>query len=218
MAEPPDIDVRDPAGMAEAARRLAAVCPAIERAHARVGTPLWRVREGGYVGLARVIAFQQISTKAAAAIWTRVEARLGDVSPGRMLETPIEDLRACGLSGPKIAHLRSIATAIETGALDFMRLADADDDAARAELVAVKGIGPWTADVYLMFCLGRRDVFPHADIGLSESYRLLMDDEVRQTPKEFLATAEKWRPLRGVAAHLLWAYINAVREGPVGGA
>ena len=86
------------------------------------------------------------------------------------------------------------------------------------KLVAVKGIGPWTADVYLMFCLGRWDVFPHADIGLSEAYRMISGERKRHPPKKFLKTGERWRPYRGVAAHMLWAYINATRDAQRGGA
>jgi len=101
---------------------------------------------------------------------------------------------------------------VESGSLNLKRVAKASDKNAQAELVAVKGIGPWTADVYLMFCLGRWDVFPHADIGLSEAYRMITGERKRHPPKKFLKTGEKWRPYRGVAAHMLWTYINAVRD------
>ena len=119
---------------------------------------------------------------------------------------------------PKPGSLRSIAEAVESGALNFRRIARASDEAAQAELVAVKGIGPWTADVYLMFCLGRWDVFPHADIGLSEAYRMISGERKRHPPKKFLKTGERWRPYRGVAAHMLWSYINAARDAERGGA
>ncbi|MEZ5939685.1 MAG: DNA-3-methyladenine glycosylase 2 family protein [Hyphomonadaceae bacterium] len=212
------LDVRDPEALAAAARRLARACPVIRAAYKSVGVPEWRTRKGGYAGLARIIAFQQVSTKAAATIWGRVETRLGRVTPAAVLAAPVDDLRACGLSRPKFAHIRSIAEAVEDGSLNLRRVARAGDDAAREELTAVKGIGPWTADVYLMFCLARADVFPHADIGLSESYRMLTGETARQTPAEFLETGERWRPWRGVAAHLLWAHINAARETQRGGA
>ena len=143
---------------------------------------------------------------------------LGKVTPKGVLAADIDALRGCGLSRPKIAHIRSIAEAVESGALNLKRVARASDEDAQAELVAVKGIGPWTADVYLMFCLGRWDVFPHADIGLSEAYRMITGERQRHPPKTFLKTAERWRPYRGVAAHMLWSYINAVRQEQRGGA
>jgi len=212
------LDVTDRKQLAKAIRHLAKECTIIKTAHARVGVPEWRTRQGDYAGLARIIAFQQLSTKAAGTIWGRVEVLLGKVTPGAVLAADIDALRACGLSRPRIAHLRSIATAAEDSSLSFRRLARKSDDDARAELVAVKGIGPWTADVYLMFCLGRWDVFPHADVGLSEAYRMISGERKRHPPEKFLKTGNRWRPWRGVAAHMLWAYINAVREEQRGGA
>jgi DNA-3-methyladenine glycosylase II len=212
------IDVRDPKQLRKAVKALAKQCTIIETAHARVGVPEWRTRQGDYAGLARIIAYQQLSTKAAGTIWGRVEVLLGKVTPKCVLAADIDALRACVLSRPKIAHIRSIAEAVESGSLDLKRVAEASDKNAQAELVAVKGIGPWTADVYLMFCLGRWDVFPHADIGLSEAYRMITGERKRHPPKKFLKTGEKWRPYRGVAAHMLWSYINAVRDEKRGGA
>lgn len=212
------LDVTDAKQLAKAIKALAKSCAVIKAAHARVGVPEWRTRQGDYAGLARIIAYQQLSTKAAATIWGRVEVLLGKITPKAVLAADIDALRACGLSRPKIAHIRSIATAVQDGSLNLRRVAKASDEDAQAELVAVKGIGPWTADVYLMFCLGRWDVFPHADIGLSESYRMITGERKRHPPKKFLKTGERWRPYRGVAAHMLWAYINAVREEQRGGA
>lgn len=212
------IDVTDRKQLSKAVKALAKSCEVIRAAHDRVGVPEWRTRQGDYAGLARIIAYQQLSTKAAGTIWGRVEVLLGKVTPRSVLEADFDALRACGLSRPKIAHIQSIATAVQDGSLNLRRVAKASDEAAQAELVAVKGIGPWTADVYLMFCLGRWDVFPHADIGLSESYRMITGERKRHPPKKFLKTGEKWRPYRGVAAHMLWAYINAVREEQRGGA
>jgi DNA-3-methyladenine glycosylase II len=212
------IDVRDPKQLRKAVKALAKQCTIIETAHARVGVPEWRTRQGDYAGLARIIAYQQLSTRAAGTIWGRVEVLLGKVTPSCVLAADIDALRGCGLSRQKIAHIRSIAEAVESGSLNLKRVAKASDKNAQAELVAVKGIGPWTADVYLMFCLGRWDVFPHADIGLSEAYRMITGERKRHPPKKFLKTGEKWRPYRGVAAHMLWSYINAVRDEKRGGA
>jgi len=213
-----DLDVTDPKQLSRAVKVLAKECAIIKAAHEFVGVPEWRTRAPDYAGLARIIAYQQLSTKAAGTIWGRVEVLLGKVSPKTVLAADIDALRACGLSRPKIAHIRSIAEAVESGALNFRRIARASDKAAQTELVAVKGIGPWTADVYLMFCLGRWDVFPHADIGLSEAYRMISGERKRHPPKKFLKTSERWRPYRGVAAHMLWSYINAARDAQRGGA
>lgn len=212
------LDVTDRRQLSRAIKHLAKECTIIEAAHDYVGVPEWRVRAGGYAGLARIIAYQQLSTKAAATIWGRVEVLLGKVTPASVLAADIDALRACGMSRPKISHIRSIATAIEDGSLNLKRVAKASDADAQAELIAVKGIGPWTADVYLMFSLGRWDVFPHADIGLSEAYRMISGERKRHPPKKFMKTGERWRPYRGVAAHMLWAYINAAREAQRGGA
>ncbi|MBI1359779.1 MAG: DNA-3-methyladenine glycosylase 2 family protein [Alphaproteobacteria bacterium] len=212
------MDVTNAAELRTAVKKLAKGCPIMRAAHKSVGVPEWRTRQGNYAGLARIIAYQQLSTKAAGTIWGRVEVLLKKVTPKTVLAADIDDLRACGLSRPKISHIRSIAAAVEDGSLNFRRIARASDDDARAEMVAVKGIGPWTADVYLMFCLGRHDVFPHADIGLSEAYRMIAEEDDRHPPKAFLEIGERWRPYRGVAAHMLWAYINATRERQTGGA
>ena len=212
------LDVTDPKQLRKAVKTLVRQCAIIKTAHARLGVPEWRTRQGDYSGLVRIIAYQQLSTKAAGAIWGRVEVLLGKVTPKNVLAAEIDALRGCGLSRPKIAHIRAIAEAVESGALNLKRVARASDEDAQAELVAVKGIGPWTADVYLMFCLGRWDVFPHADIGLSEAYRMITGERQRHPPKTFLKTAERWRPYRGVAAHMLWSYINAVRQEQRGGA
>ncbi len=213
-----DLNVKDKRALELTVRELAKSCPVMAVAYGAVGAPEWRKRAGGYAGVARIITFQQVSTTAAAAIWGRVEARLGRITHTAVLETSEADLRACGLSRPKVAHLKSVANAVEDGALDFRRISRKPDDAAREELVAINGIGPWTADVYLMFCLGRTDVFPHADIGLSEAYRMITGETQRHPPKDFLHIGERWRPYRGVAAHMLWAYINAERNRQKGGA
>ena len=221
MAKAPvviELDVTDAKQVSRAVKARAKECHIIKAEHDYVGVPEWRTRAGDYAGLARIIAYQQLSTKAAGTIWGRVEVLLGKVTPKAVLAADIDALRACGMSRPKIAHIRSIAEAVETGTLNLRRVARKSDDEARQELTAVKGIGPWTADVYLMFCLGRWDVFPHADIGLSEAYRMISGERKRHPPSKFLRTGERWRPYRGVAAHMLWAYINAARDAQRGGA
>jgi len=197
--------------LAEACAALARSDPALARAHDEVGLPTWRVIDPGYGGLARIIAFQQISTQAATAIWGRVCDRLGEITPEAVLAAEEDMLRGCGLSRPKVAHLRSIAAAVTGGELALDTLSARPIEEARASLTAVKGIGPWTADVFLLTATGAMDAFPAGDVGLMESYRLLRGDEAKFPPADFLEQAETWRPFRGVAAHLLWDWINRQR-------
>lgn len=202
------------ADRALAFRHLAAADRSLAKALEALGEPPWRAREGGYAGLARIIAFQQLSTKAAAAIWDRVEAAFGPAAAATHAAADVEALRACGLSRPKIAHLKSVAAAELGGALDFTALRGQPDSDAQKTLVAVKGVGPWTARLYLMFCEGRADLIPDNDIGLLEALKLLDGAENRLSFTEFAARAERWRPYRTAAAMLLWGYVNALRERP----
>ena len=185
---------------------------ALGRAYKEHGLPVWRAAEPCYASIARTIAYQQISTSAAGAIWGRVCADLGEVTHEDILACEEDRLRGHGLSRPKIRHLKSIAEAIETGGLDLERVCKASPEAAHAELVAVKGIGPWTANLFMLYAAADMDAFPVADVGLMESYRLLSDAETRHEAKAFTDLAERWRPYRGVAAHLLWGWINDRRE------
>lgn len=194
-----------------ACRHLSQKDAALARAYEEIGCPNWRVIHPTYEALARMIAYQQISTKAAASIWGRICEAVDQITPEAILTCEDEDLRACGLSRPKISHMRSIAIAVTDGALDLEALHHEPIDDARRQLIAVKGIGPWTADVYLLTATGALDAFPLADVGLMESYRLLRDDDERLKPKDFARTAEAWRPYRGVATHLLWDWINTMR-------
>lgn len=176
-----------------------------------IGIPVWRSVPANYASLARIVVYQLISTNAAEAIWVRVSARHPDMQPANILSDDEAGLRACGLSRPKVAHMRSIAEAVETRAIDFDQLADMEINAARRQLLAVKGIGPWTADTFLMNALGHMDAFPAGDVGLMEAYRQLSDAENRYDIRAFSILAESWRPYRGVAAHLLYGWLNLQR-------
>jgi len=184
----------------------------LARAYADCGVPAWRARPLNYETLASLVTYQLISTVAAASIWARVQQQLGEVTAAKMLATSDTALRECGLSRPKIAHMKSIATATETGALDLAGLADVSLDEARAALLSVKGIGPWTAELIVLYALGQVDAFPPGDVGLMESHKRLIAGEERLSSKAFSELAESWTPYRGVAAHLLWAWLNAERE------
>jgi DNA-3-methyladenine glycosylase II len=190
--------------------------PALARAHA--GTPAfeWRTRTGGFEGLFRMIVEQQVSVASAAAIWKRVvDGLAGRMTPEAVLTVEIETLRSFGLSIQKATYGHEIARAHVEGRIDFDHLERLSDDEAIARLTAIKGVGKWTAETFLMFCEGRTDVFPAGDIALQEAMRWA--DQAPQRPKErdAYARAEAWRPHRSVAAHLLWGWYGAVKRGEV---
>lgn len=199
---------------------LARVDPALAQAYETVGVPLWRARAPSYALLGNMISHQQISLSAAAAIWARVEAHLGEVTAEAMLAADPEAIRLCGMSRPKVAHLYSIASAISSGQLDLARVLAAPLDQARAELLSVRGIGPWTAELFLLYAAGAMDAFPAGDVGLMAAHHKLSAYETRMESKAFTRHAELWRPYRGVATHLLWAWLHMDRAraaAPAGG-
>ncbi|MDP3803105.1 DNA-3-methyladenine glycosylase [Brevundimonas sp.] len=201
----------------EAARRaVVGIDPALARAHAQTPAFEWRRRVGGFEGLFHMIVDQQVSLASAAAIWARVETGLGgEVTPERMLATPIETLRTFGLSIQKATYGHEIARAHVDGRIDFDHLERLSDEEAAARLTAIKGVGKWTAETFLMFCEGRRDVFPGGDIALQEAMRWADGATLRPTEKQAYVRAEIWRPHRSVAAHLLWGWYGAVKRGVV---
>ena len=162
-----------------------------------------------------MIVEQQVSVAAGAAIWGRLEAGLGGVTAEALLTRPLEDLLPYGLSRPKARYVRGLAEAQADGRLDFAALRGLDDAGAVAALTALTGVGRWTAETYLMFCEGRLDVFPGGDVALQEAMRWADRAEVRPDEKAAYLRAERWRPYRGVAAHLLWACYGAVKRGEI---
>lgn len=196
----------------EGVRALKRKDPVLKRLIAEGATPPLRKREPGFEGLAGIIVSQQLSTTSAAAIWARMRARLDPLTPAAVLAASDDELRAPGLSGPKIRTLRAIAAAVAEGALPLDRLHDLPADEAHAAMVAVKGIGPWTADIYLLFCLGHPDAFPAGDLALQEAARLAYGLAARPPVKDFALLAERWRPWRGVASKVLWAYYRIAKQ------
>lgn len=190
---------------------LARADPVLARAHGQVGTPSWRAAEPTYATLARLVCFQQISTTAGGAIWGRFNTLLPDMTARCVLGATDEDLQGVGLSRPKIRSLRSIAMAVAEEVICLNTVITHDPAAARDALTAVKGIGPWTANLFLLYAGGDLDALPTADVGLMESHKLLSGADSRMTGAEFTEIADDWRPYRGVAAHLLWAWINDFR-------
>ena len=177
-------------------------------------TPRLRRRQAGFAGLAAIIVSQQVSTASANAIFGRLEARLPRLEATELLAIDDEGLRLCGISAPKMRTLRAVAAAVKDGQLDFAALASGPADAAHAALCAIKGIGPWTADIFLLFCLGNADAWPAGDLALQEGARLVLGLPDRPDAKALTAIGERWRPYRGVAAHCLWAYYGAMRARP----
>ena len=187
---------------------LAALDPALAIAHAAAPVFPWRSKPGGYPGLVRMILEQQVSIASATAVWTRLEAGLGRVGPEEVLAVSPETLRGFGLSGQKVRYVRALAEA----GIDFAALGELDDATATARLTAVTGIGRWTAEVYLMICEGRTDFFPAGDVALQEALRAAEGWTERPTERALYQRAEAWRPHRGVAAHLLWAYYAHLKK------
>jgi len=199
------------AALAQGVAALRAADPVMERIIAGGAAPPLRKREPGFSGLAAIVVSQQLSVASAAAIWGRFSASHGP-SPAAVLAAGDEALRACGLSAPKIRTLRAVAAAVDSGELPLDRLADLPADEAHALLTTVKGIGPWTADIYLLFCLGHADAFAAGDLALQESARLAYGLPARPSPAELLDLAEAWRPWRGVAAKVLWAHYKIAKQ------
>lgn len=201
--------------IAAARAALSLLDPALAIAHEATPAFLWRSKAAGFPGLVKLVLEQQVSVASAAAIWARLEAGLGAVTPKKVLRHNIDALKTFGLSMQKAAYVRAIAEANVAGQLDFEALRTFDDAAAVAMLTAIKGIGRWTAEVYLMFCEGRGDLFPAGDLALQEALRLADRAEARLSQKALYLRAEAWRPHRGVAAHLLWSYYGAIRRGEI---
>lgn len=198
--------------VAEALAKLIAADPRL-RAVAKVAGPLpLRRRPGEFEGLASIITSQQISNAAADAIWTRLRAAVEPFTAGQFLATPQETLQTAGLSRPKIRTLAGVAEAL-AGGLDLDGLQRLPPEEALAALVALKGVGPWTAEIYLLFCCGHPDIFPAGDMALQSAVQHGLGLEQRPTEKPLRAIAAAWSPWRGVAARLFWAYYRARRTG-----
>ena len=192
----------------DAARRalddLIAADPGLGTILANAGPLPWRTRTEGFPGLLQAIVAQLISNQAAAAIWGRVRALPGALDPAGLLALPDEALRGAGLSRPKVAHARELAQAFTDGRLSAAGLAAMPDAQAIAAITAIKGLGVWTAEIYLLFALGRMDVFPAGDVALAAAAADLKRLPARPDPKALRALAQAWAPARSLAARLLW--------------
>jgi len=184
--------------------RLAAVL-------ATAGRPPLRRREGGFAGLAAIVCAQQLSTASAGAIWGRLTQLSEPFDHATVLRARSDRLKRVGLSAPKIRTLKAIAKAVDHGDIDLAALVNMPADAAHERLTKLHGIGPWTADIYLLSCLGHADAWPGGDLALQEAMRIAFAMKRRPTTKEMGPLADVWRPWRAVAARLLWTYYRAVK-------
>ncbi len=166
-----------------------------------------RLRPDGFAQLLNAIVSQQVSVASAAAIWGRLEAA-GMDDPDVVAAASVDDLRALGLSRPKVRYAHALARA----GLDYDGLRQQPSDEVIKTLVAVPGVGPWTAEIYAMFSLGRADVFAHGDLALQEAARVMFDLPDRPSEKEMRQMAQNWSPWRSVAARIMWAYYKQIKQ------
>jgi DNA-3-methyladenine glycosylase II len=182
------------------------------------GMPALRRRAPGFEGLAQIVCGQQLSVASASAIWGRLTSAFTPFHHDAVRRARTDRLGRLGLSAAKIKTLKGVARELVAGRLNLDVLAEEDADAAHNTLTRLHGIGPWTADVYLLFCLGHGDAWPAGDVALQEAIKVGLGLAARPTEKQMAPLAEPWRPLRGAAAHLWWSYYHAIkkREGVIG--
>ncbi len=199
-APPRDLSLRKPLA------RLAEADPDIARAFEQVGLPPKRSHDPSFAGLLRILVAQQISAAAARNITARLEAAASPLTPEIFLALSDADARAIGLSGQKVRYGRALADAIAAGDLDLAALEGSDDEAAISALVVIKGIGQWTAEIYLLFALRRPDIWPAGDLAIRSALQRLRGLRERPGIAQARELAEAWRPHRSAAARFLWHY------------
>jgi len=215
MRKTPPTRLKTKADLETAVAHLVAGCPHMKRAVAEAGAPPLRKRKRGFESLLKIIVEQQLSTASANAIWSRLQTGLQVVEPQAVQRADDATLRSFGLSGPKIRYCRALSDAVLSGDLDLPGLARRSDEVAMESLQSVKGIGRWTAEIYLLFCLGRPNVWPAGDIAVQSALQSLAEYEARPGTQEMDEAAENWRPVRGVAALVLWNYYRHINQRPI---
>jgi len=212
------IHLNSQADLEDAIRELVKRDPRLKPILEVAGMPSIRRREPGFVGLAHIVCGQQLSTASASAIWARLTTAFDPFDHHACRRARADRLGRLGLSAAKIKTLKTIARALAEDRLNLDVLAEEDADAAHHALTSLHGIGPWTADVYLLFCLGHGDAWPAGDLAVQEAIRIGLGLRTRPNPKQMAPIAEPWRPLRGAAAHLWWSFYRATRkrEGVIG--
>lgn len=202
---PEPLILGDADALADAVAALTRQCRIMRTIHARTGAPPLRDFTADFSGLCRIVTGQQLSASSAAAIWGRFASAVTPFEAPHVLALPDEALRATGLSSGKIRTIRALATAVTQGQLDIAQLNTQPDDSIIAELTRLHGIGPWTAEIYLLFALRRADAFPAGDLALQLAVQRLLRLKERPSPAKLVEISERWRPFRGAAARLLWA-------------
>lgn len=195
-----------------ALQSLCAIEPRFHHALQHCGFIADRRRPADFANLCRIVVEQQVSVAAAATIWGRVQDKVSPFTAETLLAHDEAALLACGLSRPKLRYLRLAAEALRDGSLNLERLQKLSDHEAQAHLTAVKGIGRWTAEIYLLFALDREDIWPAHDVALQEAARRLFNMRKRPDVKRMDKIAARWRPHRGVAARLLWRYYGLMKQ------
>lgn len=178
--------------------------------HDAVGRPNLRKQKRGFVGLSRIVVGQQVSAASARAIWSRVEQSITPFEPVTLLAMQDEDFAGLGLSQPKRRTLVALAEALHDKSLNLANEAKQSDETLRDALMQIKGIGPWTADIYAIFSLARADAFAPGDLALQLTAMELLELGTRPNPDQLNEISHRWRPNRGVAARLMWAYYETV--------
>ena len=208
-----DIPAPPPAACA-AIQTLIGLDPDFSGILERAGPLPWRRRTPGFPGLLQAITAQMISNQAAAAIWGRLSAIPGALDPASLLLLSDDELRTAGLSRPKVLHARALATAFLDGTLSTERIALLDDEAAIVTIGSIKGMGRWTAEIYLLFALDRLDIFPSGDVALAAALADLKSLPARPRPAALRELATAWQPVRSLAARLLWHHWRHVTGRP----
>ncbi len=208
--------IDDPQDIEDGLRALVVLDPRLAPVVEKAGPVPLRRQPPGFDGLAQIVVSQMVSKASAAALWRRLLAETGDVSVDAVLDLTNSQCRAIGLSRAKEATLRAVADAVRAGRLDPHDLCRRPADQSVAAMTAIKGVGQWTAEVYLLFCAGHGDIFPAGDVALRAAAGHAMGLAERPDQQTVRVLAEAWKPWRGVAARLLWAYYaNAMRRGDV---
>jgi DNA-3-methyladenine glycosylase II len=202
----------DEASLERAVKKLCRKQPEFRAVVKQHGMPSLRASAGGLPGLLQMVTEQFLSLAAAAAIWKRLEMRLSACEAHSVLACPQEDLVALGLSRAKAKSFHGLASAVHSGSFSFETLANMDDAAAHKALVALPGIGPWTADIYLLSVLLRADAWPWGDVALQAAAQHLFQLSERPGKPEMLLLGEGFRPYRAVAARLLWAHYRGLKQ------
>lgn len=200
--------------MAKAVKQLCRIEPRFRPVVKLHGIPASRAADEGLASILQIICEQFLSLKAAAAIWVRVAKRIGRVTAKNVLSVSQEELLSLGLSRAKAKSYHGLADAVLAKTLDFKHLVTLEDDAAQKYLVALPGIGPWTADIYLLSSLQRADVWPWGDVALQAAAQDLFELKARPDRKQMMALAEPFRPHRAVAARLLWSHYRSLKAMP----